>query len=363
MSSAAQRGARAALDAARPAAARLDVSRNSEDLAADLIELWNAVEAALRVLVGSSALTGQALIREARQRQMISFDLANSLAEFEAVHARLQNTSYKPMTADINAARDGYLKLDAALSSETGLAAFEAPRPAPLSPGATAATATGFGNATAPGDVANPGPTIPPSVANTTPGRRSRPLVLGGAAVLVIILIVAGFFVFGRRGSDPLAQGVTAYRNGQREVAVSAFTRASREDPKAPLPHIYLARMAREVGNFTLASQELQTALQNDPNNALALREMGADMLAQGNNELARRFYVRAVQADPTDKTAQGYLGCALMRLNRTAEGTTFINRAGPGPWSNCTPAGPGTTGTAAGTAALSSGGTTTNPR
>jgi hypothetical protein len=44
------------------------------------------------------------------------------------------------------------------------------------------------------------------------------------------------------------------------------------------------------------------------------------------------------VQADPTDKSAQGYLGCALMRLNRTSEGTTFLNRAGPGPWSNCTP-------------------------
>ena len=43
-----------------------------------------------------------------------------------------------------------------------------------------------------------------------------------------------------------------------------------------------------------------------------ALREMGANMLPQNNDELARRFYVRAVQADPTDKTSQGYLGCAL---------------------------------------------------
>lgn len=360
MSTAAQRGARAALDAARPAAARLDASRNSEDLAADLIELWSAVEAALRVLVGSSALTGQPLIREARQRQMIDFDLANSLAEFEAVHGRLQNTSYKATAADVKSARDAYLKLDAALSTELGASAFDAPRPAPVPPGVgPTASTTGFGNATAPGAVANPGPSVPPSVANTTPGRRSRPVVLAASAVLVVILIVAGFLVFGRGNTGDLQQGVTAYRAGQREVAVSAFTRASRADPKAPLPHIYLARMAREVGNFTEASQELQTALQIDPNNALALREMGANMLAQGNNELARRFYVRAVQADPTDKTSQGYLGCALMRLNRTSEGTTFINRAGPGPWSNCTPTGPGATGTAAGTAALSSGSTT----
>jgi Flp pilus assembly protein TadD len=122
---------------------------------------------------------------------------------------------------------------------------------------------------------------------------------------------------------------------------VNAFNKAVRENPKAALPHIYLARMAREVGNFTLASQELQLALEAEPSNPIALREMGANLLTQGNYELARRFYVRAVEADPTDKTAQGYLGCTLMRLNRTSEATNFLNRAGPGPWSNCTPAQP----------------------
>ena len=50
----AQREARAALDAARPAVARLDSLRGTEDLAADLIEIWNAVEAALRTLVGTT---------------------------------------------------------------------------------------------------------------------------------------------------------------------------------------------------------------------------------------------------------------------------------------------------------------------
>src|SRR5262249_57205677 len=122
-----------------------------------------------------------------------------------------------------------------------------------------------------------------------------------------------------------------------REAAVSAFNRAVREDKNAVLPHVYLARMAREVGNFTLAGQELQAALQIDPTDGTALREMGANLFAQGNYELARRFYVRAIQADPTDKTSQGYLGCVLIRLNRVPEGTNFLNRAGPGPWSNCT--------------------------
>ena len=60
-------------------------TRGPEDLAADLIESWGAVEAALRSLVGTTVLAGQPLIREARQRQLINFDQANALAEFQAV--------------------------------------------------------------------------------------------------------------------------------------------------------------------------------------------------------------------------------------------------------------------------------------
>ena len=317
-SSAAQRSARAALDAARPAVARLDSKRGSEDLAADLIETWSAIEAALRSLVGSSALTGQPLIREARQRQMLNFDQANSLAEFESVHTRLHDTSYRPTDADVVAARNAYLKLDAALMGDL----IDAPRTAPAAPVTTSAAAV------APADDM----VVAPAAARRYPRWLIPATVLG-----VIVVVTAGYFAFAPRGNSSLDQGVAAYKAGQREVALSAFTKASREDPKAVLPHVWMARMARDVGNFTLAGQELNTALQIDPNSAVALREMGANMLQQGNAELARRFYVRAVTIDPTDKTSQGYLGCALMRLNRVPEGTAFLNRAGPGPWSSCT--------------------------
>ena len=331
MSSPAQRSARAALDAARPAVARLDGNRgneSSEDLAADLIEAWSAAEAALRLLVGSTVLTGQPLIREARQRQLINFEQANSLAEFQAIHDRLHNTSYHATEGDVAAARDAYLKLDAGLSGDLGIepprawSARESTRaPADLQ------TPTGSGAADA---------VVPAAV--PVSGRRA-PLWAIIASAVVVILIVAGFLVFGRHGSNSLQQGVDAYRAGQRETAVSDFNHAVREDPHNPLPHVYLARMAREVGNFPLASQELQLALQDDPGNEIALREMGANLLAQGNYELARRFYVRAVEADPTDKSAMGYLGCTLMKLGRASEATNFLNRAGPGPWSNCTAA------------------------
>jgi tetratricopeptide (TPR) repeat protein len=323
------RGARFALDAARPAVARLDTSRGPEDLAADLIETWSAVEAALRSLVGSTTLSGQPLIREARGRQMINFDQANALAEFQAVHDRVQSTTYHPTDADINAARSAFLKLDSALLGDAGA---EPLRPAPgVSPRGAPQVVT-----TTPIVAETPPPTQSMLVA---PPPRFPLWMLAALGILVVTVIaVGGYFIFGHRGTSSVQQGVDAYTRGQREVAVNAFNKAVRDDAKDPLPHIYLARMAREVGNFSLASQELQLALQADPNNALALREMGADLLAQGNYELARRFYIRAVQADPTDKSAQGYLGCTLMRLGRVPEATTFLNRAGPGPWTGCTP-------------------------
>src|SRR5206468_5190389 len=91
-----QRQALAALDAARPAIARLDRSRHAEELAADLIEAWSGVETALRSLMGGTPLAGQALIREARNRHLITLDQANALAEFHAARERSQDTSYHP---------------------------------------------------------------------------------------------------------------------------------------------------------------------------------------------------------------------------------------------------------------------------
>jgi tetratricopeptide (TPR) repeat protein len=313
----AQREARAALDVARPAVARLDESRGSEDLAADLIEIWDAIETSLRALVGSTALGGHSLIREARQRQLIGFDQANGIAEFEAVHTRLQDVSYRPNASDVSSARNAFLKLDAALIENAA-----APSPfdsRPVQPPAAAPTPAGE-----------------PVAVRTQARSRPRWLVPTIAVAVVAILAIGGWLMFGPRGTSALNDGVAAYQRGQREVAISAFNKAVRENPKDALPHVYLARMAREVGNFSLASNELQLALEADPNSAVALREMGANLLQQGNAELARRFYVRAVQADPTDKTSQGYLGCALYRLGRTQEAQTFINRAGPGPWSSC---------------------------
>ena len=183
--------------------------------------------------------------------------------------------------------------------------------------------------------------------------RRGFPLI-ALVAILVLLGAIGGgiyYFTAGRAGGA-LQRGVAAYNSGNRTVARNEFAQAVRDDPKDADPHIYLGRMAREEGDATTAVRELQAAIQLEPDNATAQREMGAHLLAQATGQLnagnlpgalqslnlSRNFYVRAVQLNPQDKMAQGYLGCVLMRLGRVQEANNFMQRAGPGGWTSCQP-------------------------
>ena len=332
MTTSQQRAALAALDQARPAIGRLDLSRDPEDVAADIIEGWQAAETALRALIGSASLSGQPLIREVRQRELLTLDQAHALIEFSAAHDRAQRTEYRPTSADVNGTRTGFQQLEAALKQER-----QAPPPAPVAAAASSTAA----------------PAAVPAAFPTTPRRRGFPLIaLIGILVVLGGLATGGYFMMRDGSGGALDAGKAAYSSGNKVAARNSFAEAIRSDPQDADPHIYLARMAREEGDANTAVRELQTAIQLEPDNALAQREMGSHLLTQataqlnGGNlpgamqslNLARNFYVRAVQLDPNDKSAQGWLGCVLVRLGRTQDASNFFNRAGPGDWNRCQP-------------------------
>ena len=328
MTTPAQRSALAALHAARPTIARLESEQSSEDRAADLIEGWSAVETALRSLMGGSPLTGRALIHELRSRHVITLEQANALAEFEAARSRAERTAYEPTETDVNAARDAFMKL------EKGLSAASA-SPADVTFGAPPVAASSSPRADVPGGAVDAGKRATGAAPAWT-----RWLFIG-----VAVLAVAGlgsWLYFRFASESTLERAVAFYRAGQRGQAEAAFERAAREDPKSALPHVYLSRMERDVGNLTLARDEADRAIKAEPSTPLALREMGAYLLTSGNYELARRFYSRAVAADTSDKTAMGYLGCASIRVGRVDEGQRWLTRAGPGNWSSCATMPPG---------------------
>jgi tetratricopeptide (TPR) repeat protein len=346
MSAGSQRAALDALHSARPIVARPRMARDAEDLAADLIEAWTVTETGLRSLVGGTSLAGQMLIRELRQRHFLSLEQANALAEFHAARERASRVDYKVTEGDVNASRDAFLKLEAGLMGEG------APPPAvPNSQSARsqAGAVAAAASAIAPATITPSGPLDPSArsrfegTPQAVPRERARPnwlLPVLGALMLLVVGGLAWYAVKGRSStSSSFAAAVTAYREGRREAAAGEFMKAAKDDPNDPLPHVYLARMAREAGNINTANQEAVTAVRLGPTNAVALRELATVSFSQQNFDAARRFYIRAIQADSSDKLSQGFLGCSLVRLGRMDEGVKWIQRAGPGAWSSCAPA------------------------
>jgi hypothetical protein len=308
-----QRSALAALNHVRPIIARLDISRHPEDVAADVIEGWNGTEVALRSLLGGSALSGQALIRELRQREMLSLAPTHALMEFLAARERAGKTGYTPTAADIAASRHGFLELVGALTG---------PAEPIASTGAAAAA--------------------PPADTTIVVGERRGPgrMIIIAAAVLAL-LGVGGFFAWqavNRDGGNVTAEGERLLAAGQRGEARRAFEDAAREDPESARPHIYLGRMARDDGDYARALEELTMAVRLEPRSALAQREMGKLVFLRGNYPLATNFFTRAVEYDPTDKQAMGYLACSQARMGRMDVAVRFFDRAGPGDWSPCDP-------------------------
>jgi tetratricopeptide (TPR) repeat protein len=405
MSPQSSQAALAALNGVRPVLAHFDKPRSAEDLAADIIDLWAGAESALQTLVGNSSLTGQQLIRAARQAELITLDQAHALLEFLAARDRANRTSYKPTQADGDAAVDGFKSLESSLAGSASVkpAAAATPGPpvytprqsrpaqpskpstpppppspyAPRSAGggyrqppayasrsmagpptiempgsfASAEAAAGGGSsggASKPGGGSKAGgisggvgrTMVQNALAAADSGGRGFPWLSLPAWIgigVVVVLIVGGYLFFGRGSSSSgLTAGIDAMKNGQREQARGEFAKAVNADPNAATPHVFLARLAREEGDLATARAQLDTALRLDSKNAAGLREMGLVLFASRQYDLARRFFVRAVTANPQDRASQGYLGCAMMRLNRVTEGTSWIGKAGTGPWQSC---------------------------
>lgn len=338
MSSANRRAALGALDRVRPLVEGLHRNRPDAELATDLTAAWDATEVVVRALMGGSTLAGQALVREARQRELLTLDQAHALVNFHAARDRAELPGYQVAAADVDAARTAVAVLDGALG---GTAEHVAPGSGgaagvpggPGGPGGPGATQPMAANVRAP---------LPSPVPDAMSSSRSISpvIVIVLVALALVALPLGGWYLYANRplsASRSVQEAAQLYARGERDRARLAFAEIVRKEPELALPHVYLARIAREQGDITVAQQELQTAIRLDPESAVAQREMGSLMLATGNAELARRFYRRAVELDPEDRAAQGFLGCALLRLGQVEVGQRFIQRAGPGEWSSCT--------------------------
>jgi Tfp pilus assembly protein PilF len=111
--------------------------------------------------------------------------------------------------------------------------------------------------------------------------------------------------------------------------------------PKLAIPHVFLARMARQDGDLPRAFNELKTAVTLEPASPVALREMGQYLLQANQPGQAVTWFTRALKEDASDRAAQGWMGCALVRQGQADIAARFFQRAGSGDWSACQQAAP----------------------
>ena len=340
--------------------------------------MWEATERVLRSVVGRDDLASLALVGEARRLQRLSLTEAHALValhgwldrQHDPGNAAAEHESL-PNAEEQHAAREAWQVLERVVTSPSTQTATHATAPAsaptaqvsafapPSQVTATRPVSTAYGAplgahaaaqptpkvaadaAAASAPTAIPGVPLPPSddwSDDSQPKRRWYKS--SGALIGAIILLLVGaggawYFLAGREGRD-YAEGVAAYQRGAREVARMAFARAAQADENDARPLIFLGRMAREENDLPRSRRFLEAAVRIDPSSPTALRELASAMLADGQPEIARRFYVRALELNPNDQLAQGFLGCTLFRLGRYEEAQRWVQRAGQGEWTSC---------------------------
>lgn len=300
---------RAALDDAREAAGRLAGSANPGERAQLVHDTYRHVETALQRLAGTTALSGQALLKEVRQRNLLTLAQAHAVIDLGALAERAATPHYTVSDGDVRQVVGGLEQL---------LAGGDPPRPSGTPPVAAAAPAT----------ASTPAAPVPPRN------------VLGRALVAVALLAVVGAAGWGlyawQREPADLRRGRAAYAAGDRLTARNAFSALTGREPAMAEPYIYLGRIAREEGDLASAREYLRKAVALAPGNYLTHRELAAVLLASGRPDLARSFYERAIRLNPADTTALGYMGCTMARLGRPDMAQRFLARAGSGAWVQC---------------------------
>ncbi len=333
-------------------------------------DAWASVENVVRSLIDNKELAGQALLSEARRVDAVDMDAMHALVALRewvertlAPGSAAQVLTLAPTEAERDVAQNaldalervaGVAPSSASLSNDPGasrsIAAVEAssdwapPKAGTAAPRASARAVSPVGDARSSANTPTAG--IHDEVVDAPPRNKvsSSGLIMAAIAIVAIIGAAGAWYALkGSAGSGSTDEGVAAYTRGSKEAARLAFVKAIEKNPQDVRALTYLGRINRELGNLATARKYLDDAIRTDPKNALALREFASALLADEQPELARRFYVRALEVDGNDRVAQGFLGCALMRLDRKEEAERWLSRAGAGDWVACANAAPAT--------------------
>ena len=137
------------------------------------------------------------------------------------------------------------------------------------------------------------------------------------SAILLAIILVAA--PASAQDSDPMTDGVLAFRSGEHAMAVAHFERALKADKQNAEAHFLLARLYWETDlrDVKKAGDHLESALEIDPGNVqymvALLQQLRADsplfVVDQSREARRRRLAIDIIKIDSTNSFANEELG------------------------------------------------------
>ncbi|EWY39921.1 hypothetical protein N825_04920 [Skermanella stibiiresistens SB22] len=157
---------------------------------------------------------------------------------------------------------------------------------------------------------------------------RARERLLAGDLDAADTLLQRGRSLAPDDGAMAYLHGLCLMRRGDGAAAATAFTIASRADPRDGRAVLMLTRALRDIGH-TAEMGRLRAELARDhPNDAALLGEIASDLLEEGDEPTAAALLERVIEVAPDDPGALHNLGVACARLGSLERAETLLRRA-----------------------------------
>ncbi|MBX3414076.1 MAG: peptidylprolyl isomerase [Pirellulales bacterium] len=115
--------------------------------------------------------------------------------------------------------------------------------------------------------------------------------------------------------------GVLQLERGRAAEAIPHLSRAARMAPREPDPHLYLAMAYAKAGDSTNAKLNFEKVLKLRPTDGQAMKGLGIVLMTERRFRQAIEMFEQALEVNPKDTEAQGYINRAGELLNQQRAG------------------------------------------
>lgn len=128
--------------------------------------------------------------------------------------------------------------------------------------------------------------------------------------------------------SAHIAQGLAKIQSGDSAEAEKELRKAADLDPKSAVPHFWLAYMYDKTEKGSLAVPELKAGLQDDPKDWRLYMEQGLNAYQAASYKDAVQNWEQALRLEPDNTLALRDLGAAYHKLERDDDAAAALQRA-----------------------------------